>query len=512
MKPATCTHLLLWGGVAVATTAAVLMGCFTPIFNSVVDKMLIISEDSATYDAFITPPVPVYTKFYLFHVTNPDEVLSFGEKPVLEERGPYVYLEHREKGDISFASDEPSVNFINTIGYEFMPEMSEGNTEDDELTNINLVMIMLAFLGKDVDQLRILWPQLEKEMQVYETHTVSEWLFKGWELPYLDLDFANSNLPPIPDLGPINGSVINGIIDMTDGFSGTIPELMVKLGMDPPESLVENRFGYYSTMNYTNDGVYKVNTGKEDTKQLLNIMEWEGKDKLSFWNDTYCDMMNGTDGTQFPPRTVKRDEPVRMFVTQLCRSLYLEFEKEIPDLGMEVLRFLAPPEMLESGNTNPDNECYCASMGCLGDSMLELSPCMPPGLPIIMSTPHFYNGDVEEQNKYVGIEPNETLHVTYLDIQPTLGVPVRAHKRIQLNLPLRQYAAFTSFYNLQELYHPVLWADETADLEQGDIDDMAAILTKPYVIAYSVGGVVAGVGTLMAVVGAVRWRRAGAVV
>ena len=35
-------------------------------------------------------------KFYIFNVLNPDDVL-LGEKPLLEERGPYSYREIREK-------------------------------------------------------------------------------------------------------------------------------------------------------------------------------------------------------------------------------------------------------------------------------------------------------------------------------------------------------------------------------------------------------------------------------
>lgn len=35
-------------------------------------------------------PIPMFSKFYFFNVTNPDAVMD-GAKPILNEMGPYVY-------------------------------------------------------------------------------------------------------------------------------------------------------------------------------------------------------------------------------------------------------------------------------------------------------------------------------------------------------------------------------------------------------------------------------------
>lgn len=35
-------------------------------------------------------PVPFFMSVYFFNVLNPDEILA-GEKPTVEQRGPYVY-------------------------------------------------------------------------------------------------------------------------------------------------------------------------------------------------------------------------------------------------------------------------------------------------------------------------------------------------------------------------------------------------------------------------------------
>lgn len=72
-------------------------------------------------------------------------------------------------------------------------------------------------------------------------------------------------------------------------------------------------------MNNTDDGLYKVSTGKSDMSMYINVLEWENATSLPWWNDEYCDMINGTDGTQFPPRSIDEDTIVRLFVTELCR-------------------------------------------------------------------------------------------------------------------------------------------------------------------------------------------------
>lgn len=36
-------------------------------------------------------PVPMYINFYLFNVTNSEDVINFKAKPIVQEIGPYVY-------------------------------------------------------------------------------------------------------------------------------------------------------------------------------------------------------------------------------------------------------------------------------------------------------------------------------------------------------------------------------------------------------------------------------------
>ena len=50
-----------------------------------------IKDGTASYNAWVETPMPVYTKFYFFDMLNPRDLFHNHEKPILEERGPYTF-------------------------------------------------------------------------------------------------------------------------------------------------------------------------------------------------------------------------------------------------------------------------------------------------------------------------------------------------------------------------------------------------------------------------------------
>jgi hypothetical protein len=49
-----------------------------------------LTPGSERTQSWLTPPVQPHLTAYAFHLTNPDAVLA-GKKPILEEKGPFVY-------------------------------------------------------------------------------------------------------------------------------------------------------------------------------------------------------------------------------------------------------------------------------------------------------------------------------------------------------------------------------------------------------------------------------------
>uniref|UniRef100_A0A2K6GNS2 Scavenger receptor class B member 2 n=1 Tax=Propithecus coquereli TaxID=379532 RepID=A0A2K6GNS2_PROCO len=69
---------------------------FQKAVDQTIEKNIVLRNGTEIFDSWEKPPVPVYTQFYFFNVTNPEEILR-GETPRLEEVGPYTYS---ETGDI----------------------------------------------------------------------------------------------------------------------------------------------------------------------------------------------------------------------------------------------------------------------------------------------------------------------------------------------------------------------------------------------------------------------------
>lgn len=69
------------------------------------------------------------------------------------------------------------------------------------------------------------------------------------------------------------------------------------------------------------DGLYRINTGFDNIKDLGRIVLWEGKDKIDLWDDKKgltCNMINGTDNTIFSP-LLERSQDLQVYNTDLCR-------------------------------------------------------------------------------------------------------------------------------------------------------------------------------------------------
>uniref|UniRef100_A0A9J7Y345 Platelet glycoprotein 4 n=1 Tax=Cyprinus carpio carpio TaxID=630221 RepID=A0A9J7Y345_CYPCA len=224
--------------------------------------------------------------------------------------------------------------------------------------------------------------------------------------------------------------------------------------------------------NDTFDGPYTVFTGKDDINKVISDMKFN-KCNISHINHIiqFCIHML-TDGSSFHPFLDKK-EPLFFFVSDICRSISAEYEGTVDLKGIDVYRYMLPPEALASPAENPDNQCFCTdpviTKNCTMAGLLDLTACR--GAPVYISLPHFLYGSKDLVQGVIGLNPNFDEHSIFMDVEPITGFTMRFAKRLQLNM---LYGPSDSIVILNKIkdytIFPILWVNETAGLDDETAD------------------------------------------
>ena len=225
--PSTACALCLTVSAVILSCVFVVVGIIgiaigPRVIQNQVNGQLPLSVGSAQLDSWSTPPVPIYLQFWLWECVNEIEVLQ-GKRPSLRERGPFTYLEHREKVGVFF-NENYTVTYRQVISYTFLRNMSVAD-ELMPIKMINVPMVTVVSLVRNQsnitqDVVNFLDEYFKESLFV--VHTAREWLW-GYEDALLK---AAKALPVFGDLIP------------------------------------DDRFGFFYGQNATDDGLYTVFTGK----------------------------------------------------------------------------------------------------------------------------------------------------------------------------------------------------------------------------------------------------------
>ncbi|NWQ70496.1 CD36 protein, partial [Neopipo cinnamomea] len=354
----------------------------------------VITNGTTAYKSWLVPGSSVYREFWIFHVLNPSEVLDEGARPKFEQRGPYTYrVRYLPKENITENGDGTISYMLPNVAH-FEPDLSVG-TENDTVTCINLAVVAAPALypGTFMQILLNTWIKSSKSTML-QNRTVKEILW-GY----------------------------------TDPFLNSIP-----ISVNPV-------LGVFYPYNGTTDGPYKIYTGEEDIKKTAIIESYKNKRNLSYW-EGHCDMVNGTDGASFPP-FIKKNQVLRMFSSDICRSIYGVFQGKQNVKGITLYRFKVPREAFASPAEVGDNYCFCTDtatlQNCTLSGVLDISACKAS------MTQHF-----------------QTLHLTG-EKQCMTGFTLQFAKRLQVNLLVKPAAKIDALSKVKRPYiFPILWLNESA--------------------------------------------------
>ncbi|KFQ25875.1 PREDICTED: platelet glycoprotein 4 [Merops nubicus] len=414
-------HCGLLVGAVIGAVLAIFGGVLIPVGDNIIGKAIkkeaIIANGTAAFQNWVVPGSAVYRQFWIFHVQNPAEVIGQGERPILEQRGPYTYrVRYLPKENITEHSDGTISYMLPNVAL-FEPDMSVG-TENDTITCLNLAVVAAPALYTNtfIQLLLNTWIKASRSTML-QNRTVKELLW-GYKDPFL-------SKVPFP--------------------------------LDPV-------VGVFYPYNETLDGLYKVYTGKEDIEKTAIIESYKNKRNLSYW-EGYCDLVNGTDGASFPP-FVKKDQILRFFSSDICRSIYGVFHSKKEVKGIPLYRFTVPRQAFASPVEVEDNYCFCTdkviSQNCTLAGVLDISACKG-GKPVFISLPHFLHASESILQEVEGLSPNEQEHETFLDIEPTSGFTLQFAKRLQVNLLVKPAPKIEALSRVKNPYvFPILWLNETA--------------------------------------------------
>uniref|UniRef100_A0A8C7N7M8 Scavenger receptor class B member 1 n=1 Tax=Oncorhynchus kisutch TaxID=8019 RepID=A0A8C7N7M8_ONCKI len=215
------------------------------IDDQIVKNLVIDPENEVSYTMWKDIPVPFFMSVYFFNILNPTEFLA-GERPMVEQRGPYVYRKRLQKQNITFHPNH-TVSYLEYRSYFFEPSMSVGN-ESDVVTIPNMLVLGAAVMMDNMPHaVRLLLSATFKSFK---------------EGPFLS-----------KSVGELMWGYDSKLVDfLNKWFPGMLPST--------------GKFGLFSEFNNSNTGMFTVHTGKDDIRLIHKVNSWNGLTKAPHTSDS----------------------------------------------------------------------------------------------------------------------------------------------------------------------------------------------------------------------------------
>ncbi|XP_055729659.1 scavenger receptor class B member 1-like isoform X2 [Salvelinus fontinalis] len=389
------------------------------IDNQIVKNLVIDPKNEMSYTMWKDVPVPFFMTVYFFNVLNPTEVLA-GEKPMVEQKGPYVYRKRIQKQNITFHPNH-TVSYLEYRSYFFEPSMSVGN-ESDVVTIPNMLVLGAAVMMEDLP---------------FAVRLMISTTFKTFnEGPFLT-----------KSVGKLMWGYDSKLVDFLNKW---LPGMLPSTG----------KFGLFAEFNNSNTGLFTIHTGKDDIRLIHKVDSWNGLTKLTNWKTPQCNMINGTAGQMWPPFMTK-ESTLPFYSPDACRSLEMVYQREGIMEGIPLYRYVAPKTLFANGSDYAPNEGFCP---CRQSGLLNVSSCRSNS-PVFISHPHFYNADPVLLDYVQGLQPTEDQHGLFIDIHPETGVPLNVSIRLQLNLYMKKVSGITETGKISEVMMPMMWFEENGYID-----------------------------------------------
>ncbi|VDL90380.1 unnamed protein product [Schistocephalus solidus] len=373
---------------------------------------------------------------YLFNITNRKEILA-GAKPRVQEIGPYVYREKREKTNITFAGDNDysNVTFNLRITYFLDRDLSVGDPDKDRIVGLSIPFVAMSAgldAGTGPSDTEYSFLTLFATPQLFVKTTVTKYLW----------------------------GYVDEILDACNSFT--------------PDKCPSKKVGIMFGKNGTDNGPFTIDTGVNDISQVGRILTYQNKSTVDVWSSAEASMINGTDGSQLAPN-LKRNSTRYIFANDLCRSFLLEVKgpgKLTNSKDLKVYLVGGTPQTALPASKYPYNKGFCAPKTpgpeCPPQGLFDLSSCRAQGdtrPPIYSSQPRFFGADPSLREAIDGmVQPTTENSETKVYVEPKTGLVLEAYKRLQVSVYVRQAKAMSDVYQnfTKRIFFPLAWFEESA--------------------------------------------------
>ncbi|XP_047542483.1 scavenger receptor class B member 1-like isoform X1 [Vanessa atalanta] len=417
-QPKRLFLLFLLGFVALGVGFFII---FLHPYNAIFNWKIVLSDGGEIFEMWKKPEVKLYTKVYLFNITNADDYMSGKDDKIkVKEVGPYVYREALEHSEVKF-NDNGTLSTIPRHPLIWEEELSEGNKEDDMLYLPHIALLSIA-------------------------NVVSQQNFMT--------RFGLNNLIRMTNSQPL------AKMTAKEFMMGYKSELMSIGNTFLPGWIYFDKLGLIDRM-YDFDGDYEtIFTGENDISLSGLIDTYRGSTDLPQWDGKHCsNVQYASDGTKFKG-AVARNETILFYRKSLCRSAPLIPAEEGTKHGFKAYKYVFPEHMLDNGKHIEENKCFCRYGKCLPEGLIDVTDCYY-GFPIALSYPHFYKGEDILFSKVEGLTPNKEQHETRFWIQPDSGLPLDITSKFQINMALGDISLIENTARFANMHLPLLWFDIT---------------------------------------------------
>jgi len=401
---------------------------FDPLVRSLVLKKLVLSNTSDTFHIWEDPPISPHLKVYFFNITNPEQVFDGLEKPNLVELGPYTYRQKWLKQNITWHPNG-TISYKTRKIFTFSPEESCAGCSDiaDNVTTLNVPAISAYYQSRDASWLGM------NTLDLGMRHAFG---YRPW--------------------------VRRSVFELLWGYDEPLFKSAQYLLPDPPPF---DRFGLFLLKNSSREadlGEYSMFTGAGDPYTLATIHTYNHQQQLSFWNDSQCNAVHGSDGASFNPY-IKKTDTLWFFNDQVCRAMPLVYDVSIEQEGLPGLRFVPREDVFMSAERFPEeNSCFAGNNRLSGDGVFDVTVCQFD-TPIILSWPHFLGAEEKFTGAVTGLSPDKGKHGFWFDIQDVTGTTLSAKARFQINMNVPRIEGYTDLAKINTTVIPILWMEEGID-------------------------------------------------